>query len=96
MQVMPVDLVALTAIILGCMMFLIPIAGLTARFAIRPITEAIVKMNASGADREVIQLLERRVALLEQELHSMGDVRRELESALESVEFQRQLSQPRK
>jgi hypothetical protein len=94
MQVMPVDLVALTAIILGCLMFLIPIAGLTARFAIRPITEAIAKMNASGAERETVQLLERRVALLEQELHGMSDLRRDLARVRDTLEFQKQLSEP--
>lgn len=95
MQVMPVDLVALTAVILGCLMFLIPIAGLTARFAIKPISDALAKHGASGADREVVQMLERRMALLEQEVHGVTEMRAELTRVLEELEFQRQLAKPK-
>jgi hypothetical protein len=95
MNVLPVDLVALTAIVLGCLMFLIPIAGLTARFAIRPITEAMAKMNAGGADRQSLQLLERRLALLEQETHGISELRGELQRLTAELDFQRQLGQPK-
>jgi hypothetical protein len=95
-MVEPVDLVALTAVILGCLMFLIPIAGVTARFAIKPISEAISRATSGSVDRETIQLLERRLALLEQEVHSMGEVRGELSRLLEELEFQKQLGQGRK
>jgi hypothetical protein len=96
MQVLPVDLVALTAVILGCLMFLIPIAGLTARFAIRPITEALGRMSSGHADRETLQLLERRMALLEQEVHGIGEVRAQLSRVIEELEFQKQLEHGRK
>jgi hypothetical protein len=95
MQVLPVDLVALSAVILGCLMFLIPIAGLTARFAIKPISEALAKSSSGHADRETIQMLERRMALLEQEVHSVTEMRAELTRLLEEIDFQKQLSQPK-
>jgi hypothetical protein len=95
MQVMPVDLVALSAVILGCLMFLIPIAGLTARFAIKPITEALTKSQSGNIDRETVQLLERRLALIEQEVHGLSELRGDLGRVLEEMEFQKQLTQPK-
>jgi hypothetical protein len=95
MQVMPVDLVALSAVILGCLMFLIPIAGLTARFAIKPITEALAKSQSGNINRETVQLLERRLALIEQEVHGLNDLRGDLARVLEEMEFQKQLTQPK-
>jgi hypothetical protein len=93
--VMPVDLVALSAVILGCLMVLVPIAGFTARFAIKPITEAIARARESGTDRETVQLLERRMALLEQEVHSVTELRSDLVRVLEELEFQKQLTRPK-
>jgi hypothetical protein len=95
MQVMPVDLVALSAVILGCLMFLIPIAGLTARFAIKPISEALAKSQSGNIDRETVQLLERRLALIEQEVHGLSELRGDLVRVLEEMEFQKQLTQPK-
>jgi hypothetical protein len=91
--VMPVDLVALSAVILGCMMFLIPIAGLTARFAIKPISEALARNREGNTDRETIRMLERRMALLEQEVHGIGEMREDLSRVLEELDFQKQLLQ---
>jgi hypothetical protein len=96
MQVMPVDLVALSAVILGCLMFLIPIAGLTARFAIKPISEALAKSQSGNIDRETVQLLERRLALIEQEVHGLAELRGDLARVLEEMEFQKQLTQPKR
>jgi hypothetical protein len=92
-SVEPVDLVALSAVILGCMMFLIPIAGLTARFAIKPISEALARNREGSVDRETIRMLERRMALLEQEVHGIGEMRADLSRVLEELDFQKQLSQ---
>jgi hypothetical protein len=96
MEVMPIDLVALTAIVLGCLMFLIPIAGLTLRHAIKPISEAMARNSAGGADRETIQMLERRLALLEQEVHGIAETRAELTRLVEELQFQKQLAEPKK
>jgi hypothetical protein len=89
---MPVDLVALSAVILGCLMALIPIAGLTARFAIKPIAEALSRAREGSIDRETVQMLERRLALLEQEVHSVTEMRTDLGRVLEEMEFKKQLN----
>jgi hypothetical protein len=90
--VMPIDLVALSAVILGCLIVLIPIAGFTARLAIKPITEAIARSRDNPTDRETMRLLERRLALLEQEVHGIADMRADLSRVIEEIDFQKQLS----
>ena len=79
------------AIFLGLLVVLIPITGLTARFALKPVMEALGKYRESQSDRQMQALLERRVALMEEQLHGMdrslrelvdeSDFRRELETA---------------
>lgn len=91
MQVLPIDLTALVAITLGCLMILIPIAGLTARYALKPISESIARMREGGASRETISLLERRMALIEQEMQNMTEVRDEVRRLADEMEFKRQL-----
>ncbi|HSJ05912.1 MAG TPA: hypothetical protein VK936_04365 [Longimicrobiales bacterium] len=90
--VMPIDVVALSAVILGCLIVLIPIAGFTARLAIKPITEAIARSRENPTDRETVRLLERRLALLEQEVHGIADMRGDLSRVIEEIDFQKQLS----
>lgn len=92
MEILPVDLVGLVAVVMGTLMFLIPIAGVTARFALKPMAEAIARMRESGTTNETIGLLERRLALLEQEQQSMMDLRQEMERLTEALEFQKQLT----
>ena len=86
--VAPVDLTGLVAVVMGLLVVLIPISGLTARFALKPIAEAVARMRESqGASREVA-ILEQRVALLEQQLSNMETDVNRLE---EAREFDRQL-----
>ena len=94
MQVMPIDVTAITAIVMGMMVVLIPIAGVTLRFAIKPITESMARLRESGMERDKVELLERRMALLEQELHGLDGMRQDLATVLEAAEFQRQLRRP--
>jgi len=91
MEVMPIDLTAIIAIIMGMLVVLIPIAGLTARYAIKPITESLAKLRQSNVDRQMVEMMERRLSLLEQEVHGLGGVREDMTRLLEEVEFQRQL-----
>ena len=95
MEVEPVNLVGLVAVIMGCLGFLIPIAGLTARFALKPAVEAIARMRESGTTNETIRLLERRLALLEQEQQSLHELKNDVERLGEAVDFQKKLESPR-
>lgn len=80
------------AIFLGMMVVLIPITGLTARFALKPMMEALGRYREVAGQNEAQQLLERRVALMEEQLHGIDRSLRELG---EASDFQRQLAAPR-
>ena len=94
MNVMPIDLTAIVGIIMGMLVVLIPIAGLTARFAFKPIAESMAKLRQGSMDRQVVEILERRLTLLEQEVHGLGGMREDVSRLLEEAEFQRQLKAP--
>ena len=81
-------LIPLTAIILGSLMFLIPIAGITARFALKPIMEAIRGARERQADAREIAVLEQRVALLEQQYQGIEST---VERLSDARDFDRQL-----
>jgi hypothetical protein len=86
------DIIAILAIFL-CVFT--PIAGLTLRFALKPLVDSIARIlevrsgssaNAAAASTE---LHERRMALLEQEL---GAVRSELQRVTEQKDFMDRLT----
>lgn len=85
-------IVSALAVFLGMMIVLIPITGLTARFALKPVMEALGKYRESQGDRQMQQLLERRVSLMEEQMHSMDRSLREL---VEESEFRRELETPK-
>lgn len=81
MEVLPVQLEALLAIFMGMLVVLIPIAGLTARFALKPLVESVGQYFEGLGSDESMRIAERRIALLEQtvdalqnELHRVRDV----------------------
>ena len=87
--VLPIDVTAIVAIVMGLMVVLIPIAGVTARFALKPIAEAVARVReASGTNRE-LQVVEQRLALLEQQLSNLETEVRQIE---DKSEFDRQLA----
>ena len=82
-------LIPLVAIVMGTLMFLIPIAGFTARFAFKPIVEAMAKyreMQGGTTGRE-LNVLEQRVALLEQQYSILEN---DMQRCGELKEFDRQ------
>ncbi len=84
----PVDWVALAGVIMGTLIILIPVAGLTARFALKPIVEAVARMRQTQGAAEHLALVEQRLALLEQhQANTESDVGR----LLEVQEFQEEL-----
>ncbi|MEX0893856.1 MAG: hypothetical protein WEB88_16935 [Gemmatimonadota bacterium] len=89
--IMPIDVTAVVAVIMGLLVVLIPIAGLTLRFAIKPVAEALARMRDSTTTNETVQLLERRITLLEQEGAGVMELRQEVKQLREAVEFELQL-----
>lgn len=77
----------LVAVTLGIMVVLVPVIGITARFALKPIVDAFARVKEKGEEQKVA-LMEQRIALLEEHLHSID---RNLGALQEDAEFRRQL-----
>lgn len=90
-QTLPIDLVPLVGTIMGTLIVLIPVTGLTARFALKPIVESIAKLRQSSNQNEAVGMLERRLALLEKEVQNLSGIRDDLGRLIDEMDFQRQL-----
>ena len=76
------------AVLLGGIVVLVPVLGLTVRYALRPMIESWVKMKTNPTLESQNELLARQVALLEAEVqHLQGTV----QGLLEGQVFQRAL-----
>lgn len=77
-EVLPIDVPQLIAVSLGMMVVLIPILGLTLRFAAKPLIEVLLRAGLIGASQaapavstSTHELLVRRVVELEQEVERL-------------------------
>ena len=87
MQVSP-QLIGLTAVVMGSLCVLIPIAGITARIALKPIVEAMARYREIKGSDDAVTMLERRMSLMEEQLHGMD---RSLRLLVEDSDFRRRL-----
>ncbi|RMH13617.1 MAG: hypothetical protein D6701_12140 [Gemmatimonadetes bacterium] len=85
----PIDLTELVAVFMGISVVLVPIIGLTARFALKPTVEALGRLFEGRGRDEALQLLERRLGLME---HQMEAMEHSLRSLAEVREFDRSLA----
>jgi len=92
MEVQPVDLVALIGTVLGISIVLVPVIGLTARFAFKPVVEALARVFESRSVDETVRILERRVELQEQQIEAL---QASVDKLSEGQDFDRQLAAPR-
>jgi hypothetical protein len=91
MEVLPIDIVALVAVVLGISIVLVPVIGLTARFALKPLVEALARVFESRSVDETVRILERRVELQEQQIEAL---QASVKQISETQEFDRQLAAP--
>lgn len=89
MEVLPVDLVGLLAVFMGISIVLVPVIGITARFALKPTVEALARLFEHRGVEETVSILERRMALLEQQMEALDGSVKQL---AEVADFHRQLS----
>jgi hypothetical protein len=82
-------LIPILAILIGGTMFIVPIAGFTARFALKPLVESYARLQQGNGSSERIAQMERRLAVLEDQVHTLE---RENSRLLEDADFQRKLS----
>ena len=85
----PIDLTSLIAVIMGISIVLIPVMGLTARFALKPMVEAFSHLFESRTVEESVRILERRMSLLESQIESIDS---SVNRLLEVGEFHHKLS----
>jgi len=88
MQIQPIDLTSIVAVFMGISIVLVPVIGLTARFAFKPIVEALSHVFEGRGKDERIQILERRVGLLETHIETIESTVHRLE---EGTTFDKQL-----
>jgi hypothetical protein len=82
------ELIGLTAVIFVGLATLIPVAGITARIALRPIVEAMARYREMKGEDGAVLLLERRMALMEEQINSMH---RSMQVLVEDADFRRRL-----
>ena len=82
------ELIGLSAVILGGLAVLIPVAGITARIALKPIVEAMARYRELKGEEISVNLLERRMTLMEEQLHGVD---RSLRLLVEDADFRRRL-----
>lgn len=83
----PVDWTGILAIVFSGLIVLVPVAGITARFALRPIIQSLREMK-SLAEPGATDSLERRIAALESQLANLDE---SVERLAQAQEFDRQL-----
>ncbi len=86
----PMDEEIVGILMLGLIVF-VPVAGITARFALKPLIDSVIRIAEMRRSTEEVRLLERRIALLEQEMNGMKG---EVHELAEQKEFLRKLSEP--
>lgn len=85
------SLVPLAGVVIGGLAVLIPVIGWTARYALKPVAEALAQYRAVQGRDDATLLLERRFALMEDQVQSLE---RSVRVLAEEAEFRRQLEAP--
>jgi hypothetical protein len=85
---MPIDWVALVGVLGAVLFLLIPILGLTARFALKPVVESMIALKGAQAAPQEITALKERIAFLENQLSGMET---ELSRLQEARDFENRL-----
>jgi hypothetical protein len=79
-------------IIISGLAVLIPVAGLTLRVALKPMVDSIARLMEVKNGASSVDLVDKRVQLLEQELHGL---RGEMQLLTDRTDFYERLSIPR-
>lgn len=72
-------LIPIFAILMVGLIVLVPVAGLTARFALRPAIEAYAKLRSAHGDEGMVRVLDQRVSLMERQIENLEATIRHLE-----------------
>ena len=67
--------IPIVAILVGGLAILIPIAGLTLRFALKPALESLARLREDQTQTQEVRLLEQRLSLVEEQVHQLSQTR---------------------
>ena len=81
-------LIPILGVIFGGLILLVPVVGITARIALRPMMDSWARYRELKGNDEAVLLLERRMALMEEHLNSID---RSVQLLLEEADFRRKL-----
>jgi len=65
-------LIPIAAIIMGGLLLLVPVVGLTVRFALKPALESLGHLRALKLQGQELRLVEQRLALLEEQMRVLS------------------------
>jgi hypothetical protein len=89
---MDVNYIGLAGVILGGLTVLTPVVAFSARFAMRPIVDGMLRLREAQASDRADSLQDRRIAVLEAEIQSLQHTVRSL---AEAETFHRELGATR-
>ncbi|HEX8691874.1 MAG TPA: hypothetical protein VF746_05615 [Longimicrobium sp.] len=81
-------LIPILGVIFGGLTILVPIVGITARIALKPVMESWARYRELRGNDDAVVMLERRMALMEEHLNSID---RSVQLLLEESDFRRKL-----
>lgn len=82
------NITGLVAVLLGTAIVLIPVLALSARFALKPVIEAIIRLRQSQGAAQDSAVQDRRISLLEAEVQNLQQA---IHSLTEAEDFRRRL-----
>jgi hypothetical protein len=92
MNFSPMDFARAILVICVGLAILVPVLGVTARIALKPIADAFARMREGQNSGDSMLLLERRMDLLEREMQSIAAIRDDVARLEEAQEFQLRLA----
>lgn len=85
------DILAMVVAILGVLIILVPVLGLTLRMVAKPLAEAFAQVQGAQRGGPAVQAMEQRLAAVEEHVQ---EVDRAVARIGEDVQFLRQLQDP--
>ena len=92
MDVTPENVAKAFVLICVGLAILVPVVGITARIALKPIAELMGRMREGQNSNQTLAMMERRLELLEREVQVLGTVREDLDRLREAQDFQLRLA----
>lgn len=81
-------LIPIVALLIGGLIFLVPLAAFSLRFAAKPVVEAVLRMKEAQGGSEAVGIVKQRLELVEQRLDALEGT---VDRISDAADFQRRL-----